>query len=649
MRIKEVWILAAVLLITFVSAAPNADISLNPVSFYETNEAEFNLTVNNMFKDEVIDVVKITVPSLTITQITDFLGWQNNYSSNSITWFDGDIETNSIELFQFNAESGLVDEDTNIDIEIITNDETTDIITVTVLDDTTGPVLTNPVPEDNAFLRVNITDQLVSANATDPETGILNGTFSYWDCSTGITNATIYSVPLDCADNGCETTADFSYYEEGDEMCFEYTIYNNALEATTLGGSVGFDGTAPSVELTTPEDNTVVNGAVSFIFTATDNLASSLECDLLFEDNAEDSVSALNGEETTLNFDVSNLTEGNHDWKILCRDGVGLEGESEQRNAITGNAPEITLDIGDVERTVDYEFTATITDETGIDSAYGLFGGSSIVLSQNGDEFTGTIETDINDSIGDKILTITAEDVYGFIRTENYTFNLIPGYIIDINVEPSSAEPGDIINISGTVTLDNGSDVPEENITLHVGNTTVIVPIVNQGFEHLFNATKEGTYEINATIISSDGYEYSAETVLEVGNPSVQSFSGSSSSSSSGSDFYCGDGICTGASSVNENCNNCPEDCGECPAEEPEETEPEEEPITTETPEETPRTPAGVGGASSFFRKIATNPLSWAAFTLILGLLYIAAFKPLPRAIKRKNKINWDNYFDRNK
>jgi hypothetical protein len=37
---------------------------------------------------------------------------------------------------------------------------------------------------------------------------------------------------------------------------------------------------------------------------------------------------------------------------------------------------------------------------------------------------------------------------------------------------------------------------------------------------------------------------------------------------SGGRDYYCGDGICTTASSAGEDCKNCPEDCGVCPGEE---------------------------------------------------------------------------------
>ncbi|MEE9525346.1 MAG: hypothetical protein V3V78_01945, partial [Candidatus Woesearchaeota archaeon] len=71
-----------------------------------------------------------------------------------------------------------------------------------------------------------------------------------------------------------------------------------------------------------------------------------------------------------------------------------------------------------------------------------------------------------------------------------------------------------------------------------------------------------------------------------------------------------------------------------------------------EVPEEEPRTPAGVGAATGFFGTIVSSPLAWILFVVILGVLYIAAFKPsLPKLPvvkkKTKSKVNWKGYFDK--
>ena len=81
------------------------------------------------------------------------------------------------------------------------------------------------------------------------------------------------------------------------------------------------------------------------------------------------------------------------------------------------------------------------------------------------------------------------------------------------------------------------------------------------------------------------------------------------------------------------------------------EPEPEEEPSSGGDiiEESEPRTPAGVGYAAGWFSKIVANPLAWILFIVILGTLYVIAFKPsLPKIRRRKKpKLNWKGYFDR--
>ncbi|GAH44446.1 unnamed protein product, partial [marine sediment metagenome] len=355
--------------------------------------------------------------------------------SNVISWTNGDIETNVFgSLFQFDATAGLVSGNTSIDVEIITEGEsgenTTDTIQIIIVNDNTPPSLSNTIPADGGWLREGIADQIISVDANDPETGILNGTFTYYDCSVNVSNATVFIVGLNCENGVCNSTADLSMYVEGDSMCFNFTIYNNALEPAILSGTVGFDGTPPAVTLISPTDGTIGTGNMSFVFNATDNLAATLDCDLLFEGNVEDSTTANNGEATTLIFDVTNLTEGNHLWKIICEDGVGLEGESEERRVLTGTGPVINFTINSVGRTEPYLINATIIDETGIDNAYFVFNTSSTTLDANGDEYTETLTLDLNYALGNYTLNIVAEDLFGFITNETYTFTLVRGYNI---------------------------------------------------------------------------------------------------------------------------------------------------------------------------------------------------------------------------
>ena len=85
---KEViGILATVFIVVIsliVYAAPNAIITLTPLSLYETNTQSFNLTINNLFGNEVINEINVSMPQFTITNATNFQGWQVAYQNTEI-------------------------------------------------------------------------------------------------------------------------------------------------------------------------------------------------------------------------------------------------------------------------------------------------------------------------------------------------------------------------------------------------------------------------------------------------------------------------------------------------------------------------------------------------------------------------------------
>ncbi|MBR9692220.1 hypothetical protein GOV06_05550 [Candidatus Woesearchaeota archaeon] len=815
MRVKEVWILVVILLVTIVYAAPNAVVNITPVSLYETTEAAFNLTINNVFGSEVIEEIRVDAPSLTITGVTDFAGWQNNFTENLVTWFDGDIENNAIALFQFNARAKLVDDDETGDIEIITkgdsDEETTDIIEITILNDDTAPLLSNNIPQDGGFVRQGINNQQLSIDAIDDETGIKNASFSYWNCSPNAT-ITITSIELTCAAGTCTSQADLSSYEEGDSMCFEFIVYNNALESETISGTVGFDGTAPSVVLIAPDNGAYGGSSTLFSFNATDNLAPTLECEWIVDDEVIDSATANNAEITDTTYDMSNVSEGNHNWKVRCTDMVGLSADSETRTiiidktppTITLNSPENNSIIGDnvlididvtdnyevdtvdysislnsselpegtniltvtaedeagntaiaefifivdrtaptinmiapldnassdvhvnfvfdiddnldstldcslylngsleesaefniadtinwtviipradydwyiiceddagnsdstgsrlihvrdvtgpdfvsdivyVPRTKDYPFDVEVTDPSGVNSVEIIFNNTVLNITNDEDIYSGMIQTDLSYPLGVYYLEITAADELGNPNSMIDEFELVNGYIINLNVEPNEAEEGEEVTVSGTALLDDLSPVPENFATLYLPEDIVNVTIDGGAFNYTFDAEDAGTYTIRAVIVSAEGIEHEAAKILIVLAPEPQPSSDSYGSSSGG--LYCGDGTCSSASAANEDCNNCPQDCGACPA------EPAEKDILSggfnETPEEESRTPAGVGSASGLFRRAASNPLAWILMIIIIAALYMMSYKRPGYRRKSRSKVNWTGYFDR--
>ncbi len=494
MRVKEVCVLVVIILAAFVYAAPDADVSLVPVSLYETNEMLFNLTVDNLFKEEVIKEVRVNTENLEVEGVVNFNGWQSNFSEDNIVWHDGDIENNMIALFQFYAKAGLVDDNADSDIEIITegNGETTDIIQITILNDDTSPNVSNNIPSDGGFLREGISDQVVSIDTEDPETGIKNASFSYWDCSANATNITVYNIGLDCSNGTCTERVDLSGYEEGNRMCFEFSVYNNALESSTLDGDVGFDGTSPEVNLISPENGSYAGNNTLFLFNATDNLAPSLECTLVVDGEDIDSAVVGNGDAASVNYDMSSVEEGIHAWKVRCQDWVGLEAESNSRDIIIDNtAPEIELAapannslIGD-----GVIIDIDVTDNYELENI-------NYSISLNSSELPE----------GENILTVTAEDAAGNIVVKGFVF------IVD--------RTAPVINISS----------PEQNAT-----SDVHVDFVFDADDNLddilncsvyVNGILEATEDVNGSanisrILPMENYTWRVECSDDAGNLKV--------------------------------------------------------------------------------------------------------------------------------
>ncbi|MBD3354962.1 hypothetical protein GF361_03175, partial [Candidatus Woesearchaeota archaeon] len=714
---------------------------------------------------------------------------------------------------QFNARADLVDEDTSQNIEIITTGQgsTTDTVEIIILDDNTAPILSDSIPEDNGFLRQGITDQLISIDAVDDETGIKNASFSYWNCSVNATNSTIYTIELNCVNDTCTAQTDLSEYKEGNQMCFQFKVYNNALESSSLIGTAGFDGTPPNVSLIAPEDNAYGGDSTLFSFIASDNLAPNLNCEWIVDNENIDSIIAENNQITNTTYDTTNISEGTHEWKVRCTDLVGLSSDSETRNIIidlsppsiilnspennsiigddvqididvddnyeldnvtyssslnsselseginlltvtasdkagntaektftiivdrtpptvnlispennassdvhvnfvfdiddnldkdlncglylddilaeteefntnetvnwtviipmdeyewyikcsddAGNSfqtaarnititdvtgPDILSDIEYVARTEDYLFDVNVTDPSNVSDVEIKFDGGLLNLTEQGSLYSGKIQTDLSYPLGIYNITIRAEDELGNENIFVDEFELVNGYSIHLNLDPSEAEPGQEITASGTALLDDLRDVPEEYITINLPEETVDVLIdIDGSYSYTFEAPGQGTYTITAFIVSAEGINHSASAELEVNSPEKKSNDGSSGSSS-GSDFYCGDGQCTKAH--NEDCENCPEDCGQCPAVDQGTKSYDIGSAENETDESEPRTPSGVGYATGFFGKIAKNPLAWILFLGIIGTLYLLAFK---KPSKKKNNVNWKGYFDK--
>jgi hypothetical protein len=734
MKLKEVCFISILLILTtFVCADDYPASDIYPIFAYESTENSFNLSIDNIGGGKIIEDISINMPIFEITNMTDYVGWDEEYSGSSARWYNAEIEDGTLALLKYKAKAGLVDQDINVsaDITAITsnNKEIVNTLIITILNDNTAPNLTNNNPKDNSFFVEGTTNQEISVNAEDPEIGIKEVEFSHWNCSSNATDPLEYIVELDCVNNTCSDTVDFSKYKEGDIMCFQFEAINNAEDSAILNGSVGFDKTPPTVNIITPGNDSYSGSNTQFSFIADDNLAPTLECELIINGNTINSINAVNGELTNITYNIANVSEGVQAWKILCYDKAGWYSSSESRvividktspsivlnspanNSLIGDNVNIDIDVTDnyemdsvnystslnsselaegantltvivadkagniaeaeytfvVDRTApavsliypannaysetnvnfifdtadnldevlncslylngteqasqelnitqianisltipigDYEWYVECWDDTGnlaatevrdvsitdltnpdiesfdivyvirsedfivdvnitdissIDVVEIQFNGEYLNATENGNIYSVAIETDENHPLGDYNITVTANDTFGNMDSFTDTFTLLPDYVINLALSQSTAEPGEDVTVSGTVSCDDGGDV-SGNITLYLPDETVNTTITNGAFSYSFNAADEGDYTIRAVIITAEGIEHEGTAALDVEEPAVEiDDNRNSKSSKKTKDWskYCGDGTCQSF----EDYMKCPEDC----------------------------------------------------------------------------------------
>lgn len=116
------------------------------------------------------------------------------------------------------------------------------------------------------------------------------------------------------------------------------------LAYTAAWRNFTIDRTPPNVSLLTPLPNaTLINGDVSFTYNATDNLATSLRCELFIDGNSKSNDTATSGVPKTVI--INNLADGLHYWNVSCLDNATNPGNSETRNLTVNETPSIILGI----------------------------------------------------------------------------------------------------------------------------------------------------------------------------------------------------------------------------------------------------------------------------------------------------------------
>ncbi|MFH1181681.1 MAG: Ig-like domain-containing protein [Candidatus Woesearchaeota archaeon] len=167
---------------------------------------------------------------------------------------------------------------------------------------------------------------ITTQNGTAFATGMPNITILLNDNMMSVINYTMF-VDGEADDNG---TASKNVLKNSTLTLHANGTYSVLVEALDLAGNrfnsspinITIDTVKPTINLSAPENASNI-GTVTlyFNFTAYDNLADNLSCNLIIDNTINATRQAFNA--TSVNISVSNFTTGLHNWTVNCSDDAG--------------------------------------------------------------------------------------------------------------------------------------------------------------------------------------------------------------------------------------------------------------------------------------------------------------------------------------
>ena len=262
-----------------------------------------------------------------------------------------------------------------------------------------------------------------------------------------------------------------------------------------------------------------------------DNYDDAMDCTVYIDDEGQEQHTAQEGAETTY---PAIVPPGEHRWKVQCVDDAGNVGESDERliSVIDTSGPDITMNNPDVVYRGDpVTLSLDITDISGVDAVEAEMRDpdgniQSIPLEKEDDTYTSSIPTTEDSPTGTYTVEVYAVDTLNNSNSATDEVLVTYRYIIELELEPQTAEPGEIVQVSGTVLYDNGSSIPEDTILIEVpenetANKTNEAELEGDSFSCSFPAPSDGTYEIVALVTSQEnGQEYTGTSLLTVSSQS---------------------------------------------------------------------------------------------------------------------------------
>ena len=258
-----------ILIIASFSALHSANVQFSSLTLMETTTQNANLTINNYGSTDTITQVELLLNGFSVAGMQNYADWNESYTNTSAIWSDGSVSTNVLlALFELAISAPQVSANTTAQLSIITTDENgdsnTELINITIIDDSSAPVYSNQTPNDGDYYKQGSSNN-VGINAVDLETGVSFVQFSHQRCSDNSSS----QIVLSQSSNYYSALVDFSSYNDSDLVCFSFYSENNGGKSVENTGAVVIDGFAPTVNLDNPSDGAIVNAQEQFSFTGT--------------------------------------------------------------------------------------------------------------------------------------------------------------------------------------------------------------------------------------------------------------------------------------------------------------------------------------------------------------------------------------------
>ncbi|MBW3010751.1 hypothetical protein KY326_00850, partial [Candidatus Woesearchaeota archaeon] len=265
---------------------------------------------------------------------------------------------------------------------------------------------------------------------------------------------------------------------------------NNTNTSTTRNFTI--DATDPNIVLNAPQPNeTIKVNYVNFNWTATDNVATSVSCNLTL-DGIVNVSNILSQNNTPVNYTVYNISDGAHYWNISCIDYANNTNTSETRRFVVDTVrPAVTLN---------FPPQFYLTKNTSINFNWTATNGIDTNLSCN-----LTINNIVNASnIASLNSTPTNYTVTGF-ADGSYAWN------VSCTDDANNTNTSETRNFTVDATLPNASSPPDQ--TVDIGESTTIV-------WNITDNSLSGTYyvERNGVLFTGPSTWYNNTNIIVIPN-----------------------------------------------------------------------------------------------------------------------------------